>query len=258
MTKGDPYLDSEDSISGNQFVKNYVKTKPVVIPRSELPLKEMLKRCEFKDEGYQNYLVEHRFTPESENVLKKLFDRMRHYIYTYDADNDVVRMATKTVKIILTDKVVTTSTASIANTELTQEFMTKAFTEWNIKSFYKTKGIETYQRKKSTVDIPVSEIKTNLYQSMVINKPHNLNVVNYINKRFPDSVVRDKDRFLKTLYEESPVFYQLLIRLSKRSGKLLIYASTRSSFDSEIWGLLMSKYERLTQRTICCYLLPTR
>lgn len=279
MTTGDPFLHNPDALDRTSFVAKFSKTEPLQIEKSFVLPPAFMKACG-KTSGYSEILQKNLLRPQVEDYLVKMFNTMSHYVFDYDASHDKNRMAAKTVRMIATSDLLTVDQVENdffnrlvekdsnrveklrhierlrTDPEIVKELnkvkdsepdlvVTSSgtyyedFKKWAVESFYTVEGQTNYTKNKVVDSIPHQYVRHKLENSMLFN-PSKL-----VTSTFTDSVLKDKVTFLRTLFKESPVFYQLLRRLSRRKGKALIYAAVSSKHGSELFGELVRRYVKL-------------
>lgn len=241
MVTGDPYLSggNKEWLTSDQFTKQYVKREALKLPNSHVGAENYMKRCDRTTE------LAHKITfrPEAEKYLEALFDSMCHYVYEFDASQDKLRMAQKTTTVVLSSGLLTASD-DIDHYITSKTNVDEVLTRWSVRSFYTKKGQDLYFNKVKHVDFPQNNIRYRFNNSMLIvpDGGNRYSVTNYIASKFPTRILTNEGDFVRTLFHESPVFYQLFRKLSKRKGKSLIYAAVPSKFGAEVFGELMKRY----------------
>lgn len=263
IVQGDPFLHKDNSVlyRSTDFIKKFVSSNPLTMKKSLLSPAEIMDACDRSGVAYKDYLYKNTFAPDAETIFRNIFNIMRHYVYDYDAEYDKVRMATKSVKVLVSHHVLTTS-EEIGKLENVDDILKdekdpdldvgknhfETFIDWSVRSFYNREGYNMYKLQGKTIkEIPERCIRKKLAWTMLLDKG-GLSVANYISKKFPRTVLTNQEKFLQVLFQESPAFYQLLRLLAQRKGKALIYAVTRSSFGSEPFSELMKSYVKVNPR----------
>jgi hypothetical protein len=247
FVSGDTHLDPGPDLclKSTEFLNQYVVTKPLDIktPISVEGKDGFLSRCGWGGPAYESYKKANFLKPEAQEYFKRMFSLMQNYVYTYDSSNDKLRMATKTVRVVMDNHLITTSSTTEVDTFIPQDKARQYFVNWAVRSFYKTEGQQIFKKQGNTfVGAPTQYIRKRLASTMLVDRGHNTSLATYIATKFPAKIMADEKMFFERLFQESPAIYQLFRRLSKRTGKALVYSITRSAFGAEIFDLIARKY----------------
>lgn len=239
MTTNDPYLD-HSALSATEFVKQHV-TQTKVDVKLLTSVEAATKACKIAN----TYKYRNTLNASSTAYLQRVFSAMRSYVYVYDAVHDKVRMAEKNTQVIFTHDVMSVSDSSDTDILIDTNNLDKRFVNWAVKSVYKTEGQRFYTKRVNGLDvksIPSKYLRNSLVSTMLVDVGHNVKLNSYLQSKFPLRVLQNNKVFVNTLFDESPVFYQLFRKLCKRVGKALVYANVPSKNGSEVFCNLLARY----------------